>query len=32
MGVLHQDCVPVVIPHTLLDEECVTQVPVTIRR
>jgi predicted ArsR family transcriptional regulator len=32
MGVLRQDCVPVVIPHTLLDEECVTQVPVTIRR
>ena len=32
MGVLRQDCVPVVIPHTLLDEDCVTQVPVTIRR
>jgi predicted ArsR family transcriptional regulator len=32
MGVLRQDCVPVVIPHTLLDKECVTQVPVTIRR
>ena len=32
MGVLRQDCVPVVIPHTMLDEECVTQVPVTIRR
>lgn len=32
MGALRQDCVPVVIPHMLLDEECVTQVPVTIRR
>ena len=31
MGVLLQDCLPVVIPHTMLDQECVTQVPVTIR-
>jgi hypothetical protein len=32
MGVLRQDCLPVVIPHTMLDEDCVTQVPVSIRR
>ncbi|MGH8926758.1 MAG: helix-turn-helix transcriptional regulator [Acidimicrobiia bacterium] len=32
MGVLQQDCRPVVIPHTSLDEDCVTQVPVSIRR
>ncbi len=32
MGVLRQDCRPVVIPHTMLNEDCVTQVPVTIRR
>ena len=32
MGVLRQDCLPVLIPHTMLDENCVTQVPVTIRR
>ena len=32
MGVLRQDCFPVVIPHTMLDEDCVTRIPVTIRR
>ena len=31
MGALLQDCLPVVIPHTMLDQECVTRVPVTIR-
>jgi predicted ArsR family transcriptional regulator len=32
MGALQQDCRPVVIPHTDLDKDCVTQVPVTIGR
>ena len=32
MGVLAKDCLPVLIPHTMIDENCVTQVPVTIRR
>ena len=32
MGALQQDCRPVVIPHTDLDQDCVTQVPVTIGR
>jgi predicted ArsR family transcriptional regulator len=32
MGVLRQDCRPVVIPHSTLNEDCVTQVPVAIRR
>lgn len=31
MGALHQDCRPVLIPHTDLDEDCVTEVPVAIR-
>jgi predicted ArsR family transcriptional regulator len=31
MGALLQECLPVVIPHTMLDQECVTRVPVTIR-
>ncbi len=30
MGALHQDCRPVLIPHTELDEDCVTEVPVAI--
>jgi predicted ArsR family transcriptional regulator len=29
-GALSYDCNPVIIPHTVLDEECVTRVPVTI--
>jgi predicted ArsR family transcriptional regulator len=29
-GALSYDCQPVVIPHTNLDAECVTRVPVTI--
>lgn len=31
MGVLQQDCRPVVIPHTDLDGDCITEVPVQIR-
>jgi predicted ArsR family transcriptional regulator len=30
MGVLHEDCKPVLIPHTDLDDDCVTEVPVRI--
>lgn len=30
MGVMHQACTPVVIPHHQLDEDCVTQIPVSI--
>jgi predicted ArsR family transcriptional regulator len=30
-GALSYECNPVIIPHTALDEDCVTQVPVTIR-
>jgi predicted ArsR family transcriptional regulator len=30
MGVLRHACSPVVIPHSELDQDCVTQVPVTI--
>jgi predicted ArsR family transcriptional regulator len=34
MGGLHQDCQPVLIPHTDLDHDCVTEIPVqiTLRR
>ncbi|MGH8958467.1 MAG: helix-turn-helix transcriptional regulator [Acidimicrobiia bacterium] len=30
MGALHHDCRPVLIPHTELDEDCVTEVPVAV--
>jgi predicted ArsR family transcriptional regulator len=30
MGALHPDCHPVLIPHTGLEEDCVTEVPVAI--
>lgn len=30
MGVLNQDCRPVLIPHTDLDDDCITEVPVSI--
>ncbi len=30
MGVLHQECRPVLIPHRDLDSDCVTEVPVNI--
>lgn len=30
MGVLHQECQPVLTPHTDLDSDCVTEVPVNI--
>lgn len=30
MGVLHQECRPVLIPHSDLDSDCVTEVPVNI--
>ncbi|HEY7564839.1 MAG TPA: helix-turn-helix domain-containing protein [Acidimicrobiia bacterium] len=31
MGVLQQDCLPVVFPHTDLEDDCITEVPVQIR-
>lgn len=30
MGVFRQDCRPVLTPHTVLEEDCVTEVPVSI--
>ncbi len=30
MGVLHQECRPVLTPHTDLDHDCVTEVAVSI--
>lgn len=30
MGALHHDCLPVLTPHTALDEDCVTEVPVAV--